>query len=183
MTEFMIPDEIKDAIKAINNKFRFKIIENIYQKGPLSYTELLNELKLRKGSLTYHLDALLEGGLLDNYPIDEIDSQYKSYYSLSKFGRDFLSALFSPFDYTIMKPVTTNMRYDVPHISKKDIFFNLNNFSSIVGMYKKDFPLKNIFINYSTKYKIESLKIKELEKMNTYGKLLESKQEYKRSVL
>ncbi len=42
----------------ISHPIRIKIIELLYEKGSLSFTDLKNELKISTGSLYYHLSIL-----------------------------------------------------------------------------------------------------------------------------
>jgi len=91
----MFPEELKNAISAINHNIRWRIVELIKENGRMAYTELYMRLGVRKGSLNYHLDALMESGLLDNYASKEFGSQYNSYYEFSRFGKDFVEGILS----------------------------------------------------------------------------------------
>ena len=90
-----IPEEIKDAVSAVDHDLRWRILTLVQEKDKLAYTELLKELSIRKGSLTHHLNKLMEAGLLDNYAGEEFGDEYSSYYKLSLFGKDFIEGLLS----------------------------------------------------------------------------------------
>ena len=94
-TNLAFPDEIKEAVVAISHPTRWCIIELLQVNNRLAYTELLNSLNTSKGLLNHHLNKLTEAGLVDNYAQGEFGSQYSSYYSLSRFGKDFTDGLLS----------------------------------------------------------------------------------------
>ena len=95
------PNEIKEAVSALDNERRWRIVELVQDNEELAYTELLRILDVRKGSLTHHLNILMEGGILDNYSKGGFGGPYSSYYRLSRFGRDFLAGLLSSVEFTI----------------------------------------------------------------------------------
>jgi DNA-binding transcriptional ArsR family regulator len=88
-----IQKDLKEAVAALDHPIRWHIVELIEDEGELSYTELLSRLRIRKGSLTHHLNRLMEGGLMDNFSKNELGDSYHSYYSLSRFGQDFVNSL------------------------------------------------------------------------------------------
>lgn len=104
----ILPQEIKEAVSALDHHTRWRIIELIQSNQKLSYTELLQSLSVRKGTLTHHLNKLMESGIIDNYSGEEFSGPYTSYYELSRFGKDFLAALISPFKLrTLFRAVKT----------------------------------------------------------------------------
>lgn len=95
----VIPEEIKEAVSSLDYDLRWRLIELIQEKEELSYTELLRKLRVKKGSLSHHLNRLMEGGILDNFSKKEFGGPYTSYYKLSQFGRDFLDGLLSSVEF------------------------------------------------------------------------------------
>jgi DNA-binding transcriptional ArsR family regulator len=91
----IIPEEVKDTVSALDNDVRWRIVELVHENQNLSYTELLQRLWVRKGSLTHHLNRLMEAGILDNYSGENFGGSYTSYYKLSRYGRDFVAGLLS----------------------------------------------------------------------------------------
>ena len=91
--EGYFPSELKRAIKAIDNETRVQLVAELLKSGELSYTQILNILKIRKGSLTHHLTELAKGALVRNFVKDELRTEYESFYSLTKFGESFIEAL------------------------------------------------------------------------------------------
>jgi len=81
-----IPYEVKKAVKALDNPVRWKIIETLRAKQDLSYTQLLESLDVRKGQLTYHLNMLLKGSIIQNYSKDILETPYDSFYAITHFG-------------------------------------------------------------------------------------------------
>lgn len=90
-----IPEEIKEALSALSQRIRWRIIELIREEKSMSYTEILVRLGIQKGSLTYNLDRLMEAGILDNYSGEEFGGPYRSYYQLSPFGKDLIAGILS----------------------------------------------------------------------------------------
>ena len=91
----MFPKEIKEAVSALDHDVRWSIIELIQKNEEMAYTELLRTLNIKKGSLTHHLNSLMENGLLDNYSKEKFSGPYSSYYQLSRFGKDLITGLLS----------------------------------------------------------------------------------------
>jgi len=113
------PDEIKGAVSALDHDTRWKIVELIQEKKRLAYTELFRYLKVRKGTLTHHLNKLMENGILDNYAGENFDDPYSSYYELSRFGKDFISGLLSSIQVSLPFQIPT--RGYLPAISSVKI--------------------------------------------------------------
>jgi DNA-binding transcriptional ArsR family regulator len=90
----LIPEELKDAILALSHRTRLDIIA-ILQKSDLSYTQLLEKTGIQKGSLTNHLNKLMDAGLINNFSQGRFGGPYNSFYRLSRFGNDFLASLLS----------------------------------------------------------------------------------------
>ena len=101
----MIPNELIRAVLALSHKTRWDIIAKLQQQQ-LSYTELLNNTGMRKGSLTHHLNKLMDAGLIDNFSQGTISGPYSSYYRLSRFGKDFLTSLISSIEIPLKEPET-----------------------------------------------------------------------------
>ncbi len=72
------------VLKAVSSPLRLQILNLLYDKGALSYTELMNQLKMNPsrdaGRFAYHLKFLLKANLV------EVDSEAKKYY-LTDLGR------------------------------------------------------------------------------------------------
>lgn len=87
------PDELRDAIRALDDETRQKIVKSLLSKD-FHYTGLQHLLNIPKNNLTYHLDELLKGAIIRNYTRDQLGSRYDSYYSLSDFGRYVIEKLY-----------------------------------------------------------------------------------------
>jgi DNA-binding HxlR family transcriptional regulator len=98
----IIPEDVKTAVSALSHQIRWRIIELIQEHEKLSYTEMLQRLAIHKGSLTHHLNRLMEAGMIDNYSEDGFFGPFSSYYQLSPFGKDLLMGLLSSFQF---KPI------------------------------------------------------------------------------
>jgi ribonucleoside-triphosphate reductase (formate) len=66
------------VLKAVSSPLRLQILNFLFDKGALSYTELMNQLKMNPsrdaGRFAYHLKFLLKASLV------EVDSEAKKYY-------------------------------------------------------------------------------------------------------
>src|SRR5512136_2015252 len=66
------------VLKAVSSPLRLQILNLLFDKSALSYTELMNQLKMNPsrdaGRFAYHLKFLLKANLL------EVDSEAKKYY-------------------------------------------------------------------------------------------------------
>ena len=95
-----IPDELRDAIEALDHPVRTKIVEYLYGGRDATYTELLRMLGVRKGTLTYHLKILTVAAVI--YTLSRLDEDFgdmhKAYYRLSPWGKAVVDGLKSSFD-------------------------------------------------------------------------------------
>ncbi len=91
-----VPDEVKTAVRALDSPIRWKIVELLRAKRELSYTELTKSLDIKKGQLTYHINKLLKGAIVQNYSKDGVESKFDSFYEISHFGEAFLGSLLEP---------------------------------------------------------------------------------------
>ena len=91
-----IPEEIKDAIKAVDNEIRYAIIECLLEEKQTYsyYPRLRQKLGISKRKLDYHLKELMLGGLVNNFSLKNFYDEHHSHYELSTFGKDFIGGLF-----------------------------------------------------------------------------------------
>src|SRR6056297_312754 len=59
-------DEYLDMQRAIGNENRFRILTHLVDEGAHSATELREALEMESNTLHYHLDALVDVGLVEN---------------------------------------------------------------------------------------------------------------------
>jgi DNA-binding transcriptional ArsR family regulator len=95
-----IPDELRDAIEALDHPVRMRIVEYLYGGKDATYTELLRMLGVRKGTLTYHLKILTVAAVI--YTLSRLDKDFgdmhKAYYRLSPWGKAVVDGLMSSFE-------------------------------------------------------------------------------------
>jgi DNA-binding HxlR family transcriptional regulator len=164
----IFPNEIKESVSVLDSDLRWRIIELIYE-GDLSYTELLRKLEIRKGSLTHHLNKLIENGILDNYSMKEFGDPYNSYYRLSSFARDLIDGLLSSikvvtFDELKSTPVElvkTDINFDMRY---SDFFNSILNFkeASINKLPIFKFPIQTIKRQEYTSFVIKKMQAKSI---------------------
>jgi DNA-binding transcriptional ArsR family regulator len=62
-----IPEEIKSVIKGLDSDVRIAIIVILMKDAKLTFSELKQRLSLNSSSLSSHLSALQDGGLVNNF--------------------------------------------------------------------------------------------------------------------
>lgn len=83
--------EYLDMQRAIGNETRFRILRTLIHNGDLSAKELENALNLRANNLHYHLERLVDVGLVQNRKRKEPNATgLYSYYRASALGEAIL---------------------------------------------------------------------------------------------
>ena len=94
MSGVEIPLEVKDAAGALGHPIRLKIIEHLYDGHMATYTELLNMLGVKKGSLTYHLNILGQCGIVySKQRLSELGDFHRARYELAPWGKVVVDSL------------------------------------------------------------------------------------------
>jgi DNA-binding HxlR family transcriptional regulator len=88
-----IPEEIRRAIRGLDNKYRTAIFVALYKNGELSFSDLEKELEIDKAMLTYHLGRLIESALVHHYYRHELGTEKYSFYNVTPFGQNFVEIL------------------------------------------------------------------------------------------
>jgi len=84
-------EEYLDMQAAIGNETRYRILRTLTYNGDLSANALKESLALEANSLHYHLDHLVDVGLVQNRERKEADAAgLYSYYRASALGEGFL---------------------------------------------------------------------------------------------
>jgi DNA-binding HxlR family transcriptional regulator len=77
--------------RAIGNEYRFRILSLLVDDGARSATELTSALDVASNTLHYHLDELVDVGLVANRKRSEPDSDgLYSYYEATAMGKSIL---------------------------------------------------------------------------------------------
>ena len=77
--------------RAIGNEMRFRILDRLVDEGAHSARELRTALDVPSNTLHYHLDALVDVGLVENRKRSEPDSDgLYSYYRATALGEGIL---------------------------------------------------------------------------------------------
>lgn len=85
-------DEYLDMQRAIGNETRFRLLTQLVDEGALSATELRETLEIASNTLHYHLDALVDVGLVENRKRSDPDSDgLYSYYRATSLGEGILT--------------------------------------------------------------------------------------------
>ena len=84
-------EEYLDMQRAIGNETRFRVLDLLVAEGPHSATELRAALDVESNTLHYHLDALVDVGLVENRKRKEPSSDgLYSYYRATSLGEGIL---------------------------------------------------------------------------------------------
>jgi DNA-binding transcriptional ArsR family regulator len=93
---FEFPYTIRNALKGLDNDLRLKIVEYLVENGETSYSKILKGLEIKnKGKLTFHLRKLSESGVIDRLELLGSNTDEKSFYNISPFGRNVVNGLMS----------------------------------------------------------------------------------------
>lgn len=88
-----IPEEIRRAIRGLDNDSRAAIFVALLKHGELSFSDLQKKLEIDKAKLYFHLGKLIESALVKHYYKHELGRDEYSFYSTTKFGNHFVEAL------------------------------------------------------------------------------------------
>ncbi len=90
----VFPEEVREAVKAFNNRVRQAIIGALLCEGELSFVELRDLLGLKNSRMWPHLQVLERGGLIENFLREEFKERKYSFYRISPYGQKFVKSLF-----------------------------------------------------------------------------------------
>lgn len=77
--------------RSIGNETRFRLLNTLADDGPQSASELRERLEIRSNALHYHLDELVDVGLVENRKRREPDTDgLYSYYRATSLGEGIL---------------------------------------------------------------------------------------------
>lgn len=85
-------EEYLDMQRAIGNEMRFRVLDYLTDEGAQSAAELRDALDIESNTLHYHLDVLVDVGLVENRKRSDADSDgLYSYYRATSLGEGILS--------------------------------------------------------------------------------------------
>jgi len=85
-------EQYLDMQRAIGNETRFRILNHLVESGSKSAAELREALDVESNTLHYHLDELVDVGLVENRKRKEPNSQgLYSYYRATSLGEGVLT--------------------------------------------------------------------------------------------
>jgi DNA-binding transcriptional ArsR family regulator len=133
------PEEIIRPIKALNDENRRRIVLALSKKCEFSYSEIKDQFKIKKGTLTHHLHELVSAGLIRNFTKTLPDSRHTSYYELTDFGLRFIDGL-----NCILEPKAENIVYmwDSPSTSQDPLIGNATSGEILVTTPNRRFKQK-----------------------------------------
>ena len=97
------PEEIKKAQKALNSEMARGIYVYLLLNGKKPFSIISEELNIRDNKLSYHLNKLVQKGLVAHTLINEYGKSEYSYYEISNFGNIYakknIEAAMSPYQH------------------------------------------------------------------------------------
>lgn len=85
-------EEYLDMQRAIGNETRFRVLNALVERGAMSASELRDAVGVRSNALHYHLEELVDAGLVENRKRSEPDSEgLYSYYRATSLGEGILT--------------------------------------------------------------------------------------------
>jgi len=78
-----------ETLTALANPDRLKLLQLMNENHrPFTFTDIQRSLKLKKGSVTFHVKSLLKAGLIANIYERKVESNPRvySYYTLTSYG-------------------------------------------------------------------------------------------------
>jgi len=89
-----IPSELKKALKALQDDKRFDILSLLSERGEMSFSQLSEATNTNSPNLTYHLQALRDGALIENFIKRSENTDDRSFYRVTEFGERLIDSLF-----------------------------------------------------------------------------------------
>jgi DNA-binding Lrp family transcriptional regulator len=93
MPAIVIPDELTGAVEGMDHPIRWRIIERLLASEQLSYSEIQDIIGRSNPDLTYHLQKLLRGGLVQQFTIQGRLDRRNSFYAASPFCRSLIEGM------------------------------------------------------------------------------------------
>jgi len=84
---------IQGAVLSLKEPIDFKLMSLLIRKGPLSFSQLREKLKLKSTTLDRCLKRLMNGALLNNYYAKKKDGRAYSFYEVTLLGQDLFDCL------------------------------------------------------------------------------------------
>jgi DNA-binding transcriptional ArsR family regulator len=87
------PEELIQPIKALSNYSRRKMLLSLLERDALSYSQIQSAFRIKKGTLNHHLHILVSAGLIRSFSSKDPGNPYKSFYTITGFGRKLIEGL------------------------------------------------------------------------------------------
>ena len=113
MNEF--PYELRKAIEGLSNQHRQEILLALREKGKLSFSEINEEVPIKRPLLAIHLKKLSRTLLVEHFYQHQLRDEKYSYYRISPFGRALLESMLGTL---FFKRVTTKITF--PQIEREE---------------------------------------------------------------
>jgi DNA-binding HxlR family transcriptional regulator len=77
----------------IGNKFRLKVLTELFRKDKLNFNKLAELIKIDKSKLAYHIALLKNGNFINNEKLVNKEGKAFSFYSITDKGRQYLDLI------------------------------------------------------------------------------------------
>jgi len=123
----MFPNELQELIRGTHSDLRQEILSYLMKNQPSTYTSIKDDIKPSKGNFNYHLNTLIEAGLLIRQIKKGLKKdEYNAYYSISTLGKYFINNLFKTLQPELKLPKNTFER-SIIDTSQSQIATTLND--------------------------------------------------------
>lgn len=93
-----VPEDVKQAIKALSENTRLAIVVALLKHGELPFSQLMEILGINSSILSHHLKNLVNASLVKNYYVKKPDSEDYSFYDLTSYGEAFMRSVYGMLD-------------------------------------------------------------------------------------
>ncbi|MBD3214539.1 MAG: hypothetical protein GF311_18145 [Candidatus Lokiarchaeota archaeon] len=93
-----IPDDFEELLKALGNKFRFKLGLLIFFNNPLSFAEIVKQFNKDSSYIYNHIKKLELAGIIQNFIRKSNESRKYSFYEITEYGKTILSQFIVDFN-------------------------------------------------------------------------------------
>lgn len=93
-----VPDDVELILKSLSHNIRFKICINLINRGSLSFSKLIQVLKIDNSKFSNHIKSLEIAGLVQNYYERKEGRRESSFYEMTKLGSNIVTNLIESYN-------------------------------------------------------------------------------------
>lgn len=114
-----VPEDVKEAIKALSDDTRLAIVVALLKHGEFTFSQLMETLRVNSSVLSHHLKSLINASLIKNYYAKKPESEEYSFYDLTSYGEQFMRSVYGLLDVpnaleeAITRACSSNKPYEI----------------------------------------------------------------------